>query len=455
MRRPKKKLVFCVFLLVFAVNRAILVQGYCSMSQTQFVVKGDFISAVTKDLLVTHPNMYALCKNGRIIDFVSTLPEGEWEHTPCFDFFGMLIVPACVDLHVHAPQYAFRGIGMELELIDWLNTYTFPEEAKYADADYALRNYRLFTDDLEASPSCRAVIFGTIHNSGNRVLADLLKAKKMPCLVGKVNMDRNAPDYLCETAESSFAATQAFVDSFKNDDTVAPIITPRFVPSCTSALMDNLGKLAATRHLPIQSHLSENKKEIAWVKELHPECKNYAEVYDRYGLLTDKTILAHCVHPTDEEIELLIRRGTYIAHCPESNINLTSGIAPIARLLDAGVHVGLGSDIAAGSQLSLFKAMMSALQASKMRRYFYEGERALSVSEVLYLGTKGGGSFFGDTGSFEKNFWFDAVVIDDSRFSARTDFSIEQRLERALYLTERDNMVAKFVQGRCVWNKRA
>ena len=218
--------------------------------------------------------------------------------------------------------------------------------------------------------------------------------------------------------------------------------------------MDNLGKLAATRHLPIQSHLSENKKEIAWVKELHPECKNYAEVYDRYGLLTDKTILAHCVHPTDEEVELLIRRGTYIAHCPESNINLTSGIAPITRLLDAGVHIGLGSDVAAGSQLSLFKAMMSALQVSKMRRYFYEGERALSVSEALYLGTKGGGSFFGDTGSFEKNFWFDAVVIDDSHFSVRADFSVEQRLERALYLTERHNMAAKFVQGRCVWDKR-
>jgi len=424
------------------------------MSQTQFAVKGDFVSSVTKDLLVTHPNMYALCENGRIIDFVNILPEGQWTHVPCFDFSGMLIVPACVDLHVHAPQYAFRGMGMELELIDWLNTYTFPEEAKYADADYALRSYRLFTDDLEASPSCRAVIFGTIHTSGDLVLTDLLKAKKMPCLVGKVNMDRNSPDYLCETAESSFTATEAFVDALKNDDTVAPIITPRFVPSCTSALMEKLGKLVAARQLPVQSHLSENKKEIAWVKELHPECKNYAEVYDRYGLLTDKTILAHCVHPTDEEIELLIRRGTYIAHCPESNINLTSGIAPIARLLDAGVHVGLGSDIAAGSQLSLFKAMMSALQASKMRRYFYEGERTLSVSEVLYLGTKGGGSFFGDTGSFEKNFWFDAVVIDDSHFSARTDFSIEQRLERALYLTEQHNMVAKFVQGCCVWNKR-
>ena len=424
------------------------------MSQSQFAVKGDFVSAVTKDRLVAHPNAYALCENGRILDFVDILPEGQWEHVPCFDFSGMLIVPACVDLHVHAPQYAFHGMGMELELIDWLNTYTFPEESKYADADYALQSYRLFTDDLEASPSCRAVIFGTIHNSGNLVLADLLKAKKMPCLVGKVNMDRNVPDYLCETAESSFAATQAFVSAFKGGDSAAPIITPRFVPSCTPALMDNLGKLAAARQLPIQSHLSENKKEIVWVKELHPECKNYAEVYDRYGLLTDKTILAHCVHPTDEEIELLIRHGTYIAHCPESNINLTSGIAPIARLLDAGVHIGLGSDVAAGSQLSLFKAMMSALQVSKMRRYFYEGERALSVSEALYLGTKGGGSFFGDTGSFEKKFWFDAVVIDDSHFSVRADFSVEQRLERAIYLTEQHNMVAKFVQGRCVWDKR-
>lgn len=423
------------------------------MNHTQFAVRGDFISAVTKDKLVTHPHSYALCEAGKIIDFTGTLPCGTWSSAPCYDFSGSLIVPACVDLHVHAPQYAFRGMGMELELIDWLNTYTFPEEAKYADAGYALQNYRLFTDDIEASPSCRAVIFGTIHNSGNTVLADLLKKKRMPCFVGKVNMDRNAPDYLCETADASLNATQAFIDSLKDAETVAPIITPRFVPSCTPTLMSGLGKIVASQHLPVQSHLSETKKEIAWVKELHPECKNYAEVYDRFGLLTDKTILAHCVHPTEAEIALLVKRGAYIAHCPESNVNLTSGIAPVTRLLDAGVHVGLGSDVAAGSQLSIFKAIAAALQMSKMRRYFYEGERALSVSEALYLGTKGGGSFFGDTGSFEKSNWFDAVVIDDAHFSARKDFSVEQRLERALYLVEERNMVAKFVQGRCVWNK--
>lgn len=424
------------------------------MNQRQCVVKGDFVSAVTKDLLVTHPHACLLCENGKTVDIVNKIPEGQWQHVPCFDFSGMLIIPACVDLHVHAPQYAFRGIGMELELIDWLTTYTFPEEARYADSAYAERSYSLFADDLAASSSCRVVVFGTIHQQANLILAEKLSKKGIPCLVGKVNMDRNAPDYLCETSESSFAATKAFIRAFKAADSVAPIITPRFVPSCTPTLLKNLGTLALDNDLPIQSHLSENKKEIAWVKELHPECSSYAQVYDSFGLLTKRTILAHCVHPLEEEIELLIKRGTYIAHCPESNINLTSGIAPVAHLLDAGVHVGLGSDVAAGSQLSIFSAMKIALQSSKMRKYFYEGERSLSVAEALYLGTKGGGSFFGNTGSFEKNFWFDAVVIDDSGFSMRTDFSIEQRLERAIYVAERHNMAAKFIQGRCIWDTR-
>ena len=424
------------------------------MNCTQFAVKGDFISAVTKDILVTHPHSYALCESGRIIDFVETLPNGTWSTVPCFDFSGLLIVPGCVDLHVHAPQYAFRGIGLELELIQWLNTYVFPEEAKYAGTDYAQENYRFFADALEASPSCRAAIFGTIHTKSTLVLADILKKKEIPCFIGKVNMDRNSPDYLCETAETSLNATQAFVSALKDEKMTAPIVTPRFVPSCTPALMNTLGKMVVEQHLPVQSHLSENKKEIAWVEKLHPECKNYTDVYDRYGLLTDRTILAHCVHPTDAGIELLVKRGAYVAHCPEANINLMSGIAPVARLLDASVHVGLGSDIAAGAQLSIFKAMVSALQASKMRKYFREGERTLSVSEVLYLGTKGGGSFFGNTGSFEKNYWFDAMVIDDSRFGMHTGFSLEQRLERVLYLAEERHMVAKFVQGRCVWNKQ-
>lgn len=424
------------------------------MNHTRFTVKGDFVSAVTKDLLVTHPHSYALCENGKILDFIEELSVGsEWEHVHHFDFSGLLILPACIDLHVHAPQYAFRGIGMELELIDWLNTYTFPEEAKYTDADYALKNYRIFAEDLEASPTCRAVVFGTIHTGGNAVLAELLEKTGIPCSVGKVNMDRNSPDYLCETAETSLKGTQAFIDLLKNNKGISPILTPRFVPSCTPALMNGLGKIAVNQHIPVQSHLSENKKEIEWVKALHPECKNYAEVYDRYGLLNKKTILAHCVHPTDEEVELLAKRGAYIAHCPESNMNLTSGIAPVTRLLDAGVHVGLGSDIAAGSQLSILRAMALALQVSKMRRCFCADERTLTVKEALYLGTKGGGSFFGNTGSFEKNFWFDALVIDDTHFSARKDFSIEQRLERAVYLTEKQHITAKFVQGRCVWNK--
>ncbi|MGP1594702.1 MAG: amidohydrolase family protein [Treponema sp.] len=419
------------------------------MNQTQFTVKGDFATAVTKDTLVTYPHSYVLCAAGKIVAIVDSLSEGDWESCPCFDFTGKLIIPGSVDLHVHAPQYAFRGMGMELELIDWLNTYTFKEEAKYADAAYALENYRIFANDLAASTTCRAVIFGTIHTSGNAVLASLLQKTGIPCVIGKVNMDRNAPEYLCETTAQSLTDTEAFIRSLEQTETVDPIITPRFVPSCTAELMAGLGSLAQQYNLPIQSHLSENKKEIEWVQSLHPDCKNYAAVYEKYGLLNEKTIMAHCVHPTDEEIDLLVKRGTYIAHCPESNMNLTSGIAPIARLLDAGVHIGLGSDVAAASQLSLMRAMVLALQLSKMRKYFYPNERALSVCEALYLGTKGGGSFFGNTGSFEKDFWFDAVVLDDSGFSMLKNLTIEQRLERALYLCESEHITAKFVRGNC------
>lgn len=417
------------------------------MNQMQFTVKGDFATAVTKDKLVTYPHSYALCEAGKIVAIVDSLPEGDWKSCPCFDFTGKLIIPGGTDLHVHAPQYAFRGMGMELELIDWLNTYTFKEEAKYTDAAYALENYRIFAEDLAAGTTCRAVIFGTIHNTGNGVLASLLQKTGIPCYIGKVNMDRNSPKYLCETTAQSLADTEAFIHTLAYDATTSAIITPRFVPSCTAELMEGLGILARKHNLPIQSHLSENKKEIEWVRSLHPDCKNYAAVYEKYGLLNERTIMAHCVHPTDEEIELLVKRGTYIAHCPESNMNLTSGIAPIARLLEAGVRVGLGSDVAAASQLSLMRAMSLALQVSKMRKYFYPTERALSVCEAFYLGTKGGGSFFGNTGSFEKGFWFDAVVLDDSMFSAHKDLSIEQRLERALYLCGQESITAKFIKG--------
>ena len=170
--------------------------------------------------------------------------------------------------------------------------------------------------------------------------------------VGKVNMDRNGSPELQETTEQSKRETLRWLDACGRFQTVKPILTPRFTPSCTDELMSWLGKLAAERGLYVQSHLSENKGEIAWVKELCPDCAQYWESYDRAGLWKDHTVMAHCVHSDARERSAIRQAGVVVAHCPDSNINLCSGIAPVRQMLNEGLWVTLGSDIAAGSSLS-------------------------------------------------------------------------------------------------------
>ena len=162
----------------------------------------------------------------------------------------------------------------------------------------------------------------------------------------------------------------------------------------------------------------------------------------------NKTIMAHCVHCPDDELNLIKQNNVTVAHCPQSNANLTSGIAPIKKMLDMGIYVGLGSDIAAGSSLSIFRAMSDAVQVSKLREAMTgEKNQILTLSEVFYLGTKGGGKFFGNVGSFEKGYEFDAVVLNDESFGDNSDFTLKERLERIIYLSDDRNIVAKYVAG--------
>ena len=236
-------------------------------------------------------------------------------------------------------------------------------------------------------------------------------------------------------------------DRYKN---IKPILTPRFIPSCTDNLMEEIKQINNIYNIPVQSHLSENKSEIEWVAELHPDTKNYAEAYDKYNLFgkNNKTIMAHCVHCPDDELELIKQNNVVVAHCPQSNANLTSGIAPIKNMLSMGINVGLGSDIAAGSSLSIFRAMSDAVQVSKLRESLTgQKNQTLTLTEVFYLGTKGGGKFFGDVGSFEKGYEFDAVVLNDKSFGDNSDFTLKERLERIIYLSDDRNIVAKYVAG--------
>ena len=421
-----------------------------------YVIKGNVCYSKASNELCIVENGYAVCENGQCLGVYEQLPEN-YKDFPVYDYENKIIIPGLVDLHVHAPQYAFRGLGMDLELIDWLNTHTFIEEAKYKDMEYADRAYDIFVEDLLASATTRACVFGTIHTDATLLLMDKMEKAGINAYVGKVNMDRNSPEYLCEeNAEKAAEDTEKWLLESKKYKNVKPILTPRFTPSCTDEMFAKLSELQKKYDLPMQSHLSENLGEIEWVKELCPGTRFYGESYDRYDMFGNEcpTIMAHCVHSGEEEMEMMRKQNVFVAHCPESNANLSSGVAPVKKYLDKGMKVGLGSDIAAGSSLSIFKAMALAIQCSKLRwRLYDQSVVPLTFEEVFYLATKGGGEFFGKVGSFEAGYEFDAVVIDDSSLKHPQELTVKDRLERLVYLAEDKNIVAKFVNGKKILEK--
>lgn len=338
---------------------------------------------------------------------------------------------------------------MDLPLLDWLNSNTFPEEAKYEDMNYAKAAYKNFVEDLKESPTTRAVIFATLHKEATLCLMDLLENSGLETMVGKVNMDRNSPDYLTEhSAEEALENTRNWLQAIPKDYRHChPILTPRFTPTCSDALMEGLGKIKKEKGIPLQSHLSENKAEIAWVKELCPGTKNYGESYDRYGLL-QHSVMAHCVHTREDELELLRERECYICHCPQSNTNLQSGVAPVKHFLEKGAKLGLGTDVAGGANLSMFRAITDAIHVSKLRSCLLLEDAAITVEEAFFMASLSGGGFFGKVGSFLTGYEADFLVYERKRESIREE-SLLERLEMLLY-TEKElfRMKAKFVSGR-------
>jgi guanine deaminase len=217
-----------------------------------------------------------------------------------------------------------------------------------------------------------------------------------------------------------------------------------------------LGQLQQEFSLPLQSHLSENAGEIALVKELYPDASCYGGVYERFGLFggNGRAVMAHCVWSGDAEIALLKENGVFVAHCPQSNTNLASGIAPTRRYLAEGLAMGLGSDVAGGVHTSIFRAMQDAIAVSKLRTSMgFPDEKPLTIEEAFYLATKGGGAFFGKAGSFEAGYECDILVIDDSELAPHVPIapcaplSLKERLERAVYLSDDRHIAAKWARG--------
>ncbi|KAH6561570.1 guanine deaminase [Batrachochytrium salamandrivorans] len=398
------------------------------------------------------------------------------------------LIPGFVDTHIHAPQYVFTGTGYDLTLLKWLEKYTFPREAAFGEPEYALDSFTRVVRRTLRCGTTTACYYATTHLEAAKTLADVVAKAGQRAFIGKVNMDRNSPDYYTETTDESIQATCDSIDYIRNtlkSSLITPVLTPRFVPTCSSKLMRSLGDLAVQHGLPIQSHLSETPSEIAWVCELHPECKTYTDVYDEFGLLTEKTIMAHCVHLNRHERDLLKARGVGISHCPNSNFCLQSGMLNLRRLVNEGhSKIGLGTDCAGGYSPSIMDAMRQAIVTSKVihvtsreqavahERLNGETSKAdpemdmtvydpLTFSEAFYLATLGGAKAMAlehSIGNIVAGKSFDVLLVDletspDSGNSTVDIFKHDDAMslfEKFIYLGDDRNIKKVFVQGRLV-----
>lgn len=412
------------------------------------IYKGNVVFTKNIGELTSFENGYLVVENGKINSVYKILPK-EYEEYEIIDFKDKLLVPGFVDIHLHAPQINNLGLGADLELLNWLEKYTFPEEAKYKDLDYTEKSYKALVNKLWENGTTSSVIFGSIFKKSNILLSKMISQSGLKAYVGKVNMDRNSPDYYIEDTEQSLIDTEDFIGEVSKIKNIKPIITPRFVPSCSKELMYGLGELAEKYDLKIQSHLSENIDEVTWVRELHPDCKNYIDVYEKYNLLRkNKVVMAHCVWSNKEETKKIKDYNITVAHAPVSNGNLASGIAPIPSYRENKINVGLCSDLSGGHEIFLGKVIKEAETFGKLRRiednkkYNY-----MTTLDYFYMATKGSGKFFGNVGSFEKGYDADFLVIDDSNIQDVNERNLEERLKRFIYLGNSGNISERYING--------
>jgi len=321
-----------------------------------------------------------------------------------------LILPGFVDTHIHYPQTDIIG-GFGENLLDWLDVYAFPVEQKIgADAQYAKETAKFFVDECLRNGTTSALVFGTVHKHSVTALFEAALARNMRLIAGKVLMDRNAPENLCETLDEARADTLELIDTWQGKARLGYAITPRFAPTSTVEQLQDAGRMLREHpQVLLHTHLSENLDEIALVLKLFPDCKDYLQVYEQAELLTNRSVFAHGVHLSPSERERLANAGASIAFCPTSNLFLGSGLFDLRACRAAGVNVGLGTDIGAGTRFSMLATQAEAYKIGQLK------QAVLHPFEALYLATLGGAKALhidGFVGNFAPGKEADFVVLD-------------------------------------------
>jgi guanine deaminase len=386
---------------------------------------------------------------------------------------GCYLLPGFVDLHVHAPQYPQLGNALDVPLEDWLQTYTFPLEARYQDLSFARQSYSLLVDDLISNGTTTALYFATIHQEATRALVDICLEKGQRALIGKVAMDNvdECPDYYRDTSTAAaLEGTRELIDYVRGrpdnqDARVLPVVTPRFIPSCTDATLEGLGEIARQCECHVQSHCSESDWAHGYVLSRHGATDT--EMLDRFGLLGRRTVLAHANFITADDMEIIRTREAAVAHCPLSNAYFANAVFPLRAALERGLHVGLGTDISGGPSASILENCRGAILVSRMLESGVDPavdseKRGATVPaqidfrDAFHIATAGGGIALDlPIGQFTPGYQFDALVVDTNanngtiRLWAELD-SGDQILQKIIYTASSANITSVWVGGNYV-----
>jgi guanine deaminase len=383
---------------------------------------------------------------------------------------GRYVLPGFVDLHLHAPQYPQLGKALDCSLEDWLARYTFPLEARYADLAFAQRAYDALVADLIANGTTTAVMYGTIHDAANRILVDICVERGLRAFIGKVAMDNpeTCPeDYRDASPEAAIAGTQALIDYVRRrseNDLVRPVVTPRFIPSCTDATLAGLAAIGRASGCHIQTHCSESDWQHRYAFARYGSSD--AASLERFGLLSRRTILAHAPLLSEQDMDLVASRGSGIAHCPLSNVYFSNAVFPLKTALAKGLRVGLGTDISGGPSAAMLDTLRMSVATSRLledgvdpslppQRRGRPGSR-IDWRTAFFLATAGGGDVLDlPIGRFAVGNAFDALIVDTEvdeasiRIFEEID-TLEDVLGKILHMAARRNITSVFVAGRAL-----
>ena len=423
------------------------------------IFKGRLIDAPTPKSLRIRDNTYIGVNNNTIIFISETLPSEYLNQEVTELSSSEFLLPGFIDCHAHPPQYPFIGTAFGKPLLEWLKATVHNFEPKYKDTNYATEIYNKFIKKSIENGTVAGSYFATIHTDSSRILADICEKYHFNALIGKVNQDMNFPDNLRENTEESVKDTLEFIEMLKNYQFVKPVITPRFAVSCTRKLMTKLGDIANEKDLFLQTHLSESVNECELINEMYPECDNYTDVYKKYHCLTSKTLLAHSIHLSEEELKEIKSAGASLVHCPNANLVMKSGFCLVKKALENDVNICMGSDVSGGCSVSMVEAMKLALIVGNINNMVKASDDTLSLSEVLYLATAGGAKCLqmDNLGSLDVGKRFDCVRVDLNSKDSPVDLfewnTKEQYLERFILQGDSRNIVQVYIDGEIVSNK--